>query len=313
MLITHNFLSIDNSGLNTGSCYLAKLLPDNQLPPLKTQFKTIVISDVHLGTSGSKAKELTNFLKQFSCEKLILNGDIIDGWQLKKYGSWKRKHTRFFKTVLKLMEDNDTKVIYLRGNHDDFLDQVMPLKVGNFSIQRDYILKSKDRKYYVTHGDIFDSITTKLKWIAKLGDIGYTFLLWFNKVYNQYRTRRGLPYYSLSQVIKQKVKSAVSYISDFESQLAELARIKECDGIICGHIHQPAIKSFGDILYLNSGDWVESLSALVQDEEGEWSLLYYGETCKEGAFEADSEADEDAPEEDFPEKMALLQVMQKVS
>lgn len=282
---------------------------------MKTHFKTIVISDVHLGTSGSKAKELTNFLKQFTCDKLILNGDIIDGWQLKKYGSWKRKHTRFFKTILKMMEDYDTKVIYLRGNHDDFLDQVLPLKVGNFSIQRDYILKSKDRKYYVTHGDIFDSITTKLKWVAKLGDIGYTFLLWVNKIYNHYRTKRGLPYYSLSQIIKQKVKSAVSYISDFEVQLAELAKIKECDGIICGHIHQPAIKYFGDILYLNSGDWVESLSALVQDEEGEWSLMYYNETHKELSGILSDEAEEDEmPEEMQPiTEITLLNVLQRVS
>jgi UDP-2,3-diacylglucosamine pyrophosphatase LpxH len=281
---------------------------------LKTHFKTIVISDVHLGTAGSKAKELTNFLKQFSCDKLILNGDIIDGWQLKKYGSWKRKHTRFFKTVLKMIEDHDTKVIYLRGNHDDFLDQVLPLKVGNFSIQRDYVLKWKDQKYYVTHGDVFDSITTKLKWVAKLGDLGYTFLLWFNKIYNQYRTRRGLPYYSLSQVIKQKVKSAVSYVSDFEVQLAELARIKECDGIICGHIHQPAIKSLGGIVYLNSGDWVESLSALVQDENGEWSLMYYHETVSAPAADANDElAEEDEMPEDLVAPVSLVRVLQKVS
>ncbi len=281
---------------------------------LKTHFKTIVISDVHLGTSGSKAKELANFLKQFSCDKLILNGDIIDGWQLKKYGSWKRKHTRFFKTVLKMMEAHNTKVIYLRGNHDDFLDQVLPLEVGNFSIQRDYVLKSKDRKYYVTHGDVFDSITTRLKWVAKLGDIGYTFLLWFNKIYNQYRTRRGLPYYSLSQVIKQKVKSAVSYVSDFEVQLAELARIKECDGIICGHIHQPAIKSLGGIVYLNSGDWVESLSALVQDEHGEWSLMYYHETVSTSAADAQDElAEEDEMPEDLAAPVSLTRVLQKVS
>jgi UDP-2,3-diacylglucosamine pyrophosphatase LpxH len=273
-----------------------------------------VISDVHLGTSGSKAKELANFLKQFSCDKLILNGDIIDGWQLKKYGSWKRKHTRFFKTVLKMMEAHNTKVIYLRGNHDDFLDQVLPLEVGNFSIQRDYVLKSKDRKYYVTHGDVFDSITTRLKWVAKLGDIGYTFLLWFNKIYNQYRTRRGLPYYSLSQVIKQKVKSAVSYVSDFEVQLAELARIKECDGIICGHIHQPAIKSLGGIVYLNSGDWVESLSALVQDEHGEWSLMYYHETVSTSAADAQDElAEEDEMPEDLAAPVSLTRVLQKVS
>ncbi len=281
---------------------------------MKTHFKTIVISDVHLGTSGSKAKELSNFLKQFSCDKLILNGDIIDGWQLKKYGSWKRKHTRFFKTVLKMIEDHDTKVIYLRGNHDDFLDQVLPLKVGNFSIQRDYVLKWKDQKYYVTHGDVFDSITTKLKWVAKLGDLGYTFLLWFNKIYNQYRTRRGLPYYSLSQVIKQKVKSAVSYVSDFEVQLAELAKIKECDGIICGHIHQPTIKSLGGIAYLNSGDWVESLSALVQDEHGEWSLMYYHETVSAPAADANDELpEEDEMPEDLVAPVSLMRVLQRVS
>jgi UDP-2,3-diacylglucosamine pyrophosphatase LpxH len=274
-----------------------------------------VISDVHLGTSGSKAKELTNFLKQHTCEQLILNGDIIDGWQLKKYGTWKKKHTRFFKRVLKMIEENDTKVIYLRGNHDDFLDQVLPMKVGNFSIQRDYVLKYKGKKYYVTHGDIFDSITTKLKWIAKLGDIGYTWLLWVNKFYNNYRTSRGLPYYSLSQVIKQKVKSAVSYISDYESQLAAVARIKNCDGIICGHIHQPAIKEFDDILYLNSGDWVESLSALVQDEDGEWSLIYYNET----QFSTDlgeDESDEINEEEeilDFTEQLNSLKLVKKVS
>ncbi len=281
---------------------------------MKTHFRTIVISDVHLGTSGSKAKELTHFLKQFSCNKLILNGDIIDGWQLKKYGSWKRKHTRFFKTVLKMIEDHDTKVIYLRGNHDDFLDQVLPLQVGNFTIQRDYVLKWKNQKYYVTHGDVFDSITTKLKWAAQLGDLGYTFLLWFNKVYNQYRTRRGLPYYSLSQVIKQKVKSAVSYVSDFEVQLAELASIKECNGIICGHIHQPAIKLLGGIVYLNSGDWVESLSALVQDEEGEWSLMYYNETASAPIIDANDEVlEEDEMPENLVSPITLMQVLHRVS
>jgi len=255
---------------------------------MKTHFKTIVISDVHLGTSGSRAKELCSFLKLHTCDKLILNGDIIDGWQLKKYGTWKRKHTRFFKLVMKMMEDNDTKVIYLRGNHDDFLDQVLPFKVGKFSIRRDYILNSGDKKYYVVHGDIFDSITTNLKWVAKLGDVGYTFLLYINKLYNNYRTRKGLPYYSLSAIVKAKVKSAVSYISDFETELAEVARAQGCDGIICGHIHQPAIKMIGDIEYMNSGDWVESLSALMQDENGEWSLVFYNETHK---HEDDEEED----------------------
>lgn len=244
----------------------------------KLHFRTIVISDIHLGTTGSKAKEVTNFLKQYKCRKLILNGDIIDGWQLKKYGAWKKKHTAFFKTVLKMMDDYDTKVIYLRGNHDDFLDQIMPLKLGKqFQIRKDYILKSGDKRFYITHGDVFDSITTHLKWLAYLGDIGYTFLLWINKLYNHYRNWQGLPYYSLSQVVKQRVKAAVSYISDFEEKLAELARSRNCDGIICGHIHQPTIRQMGDVVYMNSGDWVESLSALVEDYDGNWSLIYYNE------------------------------------
>lgn len=242
----------------------------------KRHFRTIVLSDIHLGTSGSKAKEATEFLKNYSCQKLILNGDIIDGWQLKQYGSWKKKHTAFFRTVMKQIIRHDTKVIYLRGNHDDFLDQIMPLKVGkNFSIRRDYVLQSGTKTFYVTHGDVFDSITSELKWLAYLGDLGYTFLLWINKLYNQYRAWRGLPYYSLSQQIKHRFKQAVNYISDFEVKLTELAKARGCDGIICGHIHQPAIHEYDGLLYMNSGDWVETMSALVEDHEGNWNLLYY--------------------------------------
>lgn len=245
----------------------------------ETLYKTIVISDLHLGSSGAKAKEVTNFLKENSCQRLIMNGDIIDGWQLKKYGSWQKKHTAFFRTILKAMEKYDTKVIYLRGNHDDFLDQIIPFYVGkNFQIRRDYILKSGDKQFYVTHGDIFDGITSNMKWLAHLGDIGYTFLLWLNKSYNKYRTFRGLPYYSLSQSIKQKVKMAVNYVSDFEVKLSELAQARNCQGIICGHIHQPAMRMIDSILYMNSGDWVETMSALVEDFDGNWSLVYYADT-----------------------------------
>jgi UDP-2,3-diacylglucosamine pyrophosphatase LpxH len=241
-----------------------------------TLFKTIVLSDLHLGTSGSKAKEVTDFLKHHSCQKLILNGDIIDGWQLRQHGVWKKKHTAFFKAVLTQIVQHNTKVVYLRGNHDDFLDQILPLQVGkNFSIQREYLLKSGKRTFYVTHGDVFDSITSQMKWLAYLGDLGYTFLLWVNKFYNQYRAWRGLAYYSLSQTVKARIKQAVNYISDFEEKLTELARARQADGIICGHIHQPAIRQINGLTYMNSGDWVESLSALVEDHAGEWSLLYY--------------------------------------
>lgn len=243
---------------------------------VRPNFRTIVLSDIHLGSAGSKAKEAADFLKTYSCQKLILNGDIIDGWQLKQYGIWKKKHTAFFKTILKQIVRYDTKVVYLRGNHDDFLDQVMPLRVGkNFSIRKDYVLKTGGKQFYVTHGDVFDSITSQMKWLAYMGDIGYTFLLWVNKLYNQYRAWRGLPYYSLSQQVKHRIKLAVNYISDFEIKLIELARARNCDGIICGHIHQPAIRQYDAITYMNSGDWVETMSALVEDHDGNWSLLYY--------------------------------------
>jgi UDP-2,3-diacylglucosamine pyrophosphatase LpxH len=242
----------------------------------KTSYKTIVISDLHLGSNGAKAKEVNEFLRANSCQQLILNGDIIDGWQLKKGGSWKKKHTGFFRAVLKMMDKFDTEVIYLRGNHDDFLDQILPIKIGKqFSIRQDYMLNTFGKKYFITHGDIFDSITSQMKWLAYLGDIGYTFLLWLNKWYNQYRTWSGKPYYSLSQTIKQKVKMAVNFISDFEEKLAELAIAKNADGIICGHIHKAEIKEIKGITYMNSGDWVESMTALVETHAGEWLLVAY--------------------------------------
>jgi UDP-2,3-diacylglucosamine pyrophosphatase LpxH len=244
-------------------------------------YKTIVISDVHLGAQESKAKELVRFLKRHSCDKLILNGDIIDGWQLRRSGKWKKKHTRFFRVVLKMIEKYNTEVIYVRGNHDDFLDNVLPFAIGKLSIVKEHIHESQGKKFWVVHGDIFDSITTNMKWLAKLGDVGYTLLLWINKIYNNYRVKRGLPYYSLSKEIKAKVKSAVSYISDYEKQLVDLARKRHYQGVICGHIHTPAIEHYDDILYLNSGDWVESLTALVEDEEGNWKIIHYTDFVKE--------------------------------
>ena len=244
-------------------------------------YKTIVLSDIHLGTEGSKAREATKFLKENSCDTLILNGDIIDGWQLRKYGKWKKKHTAFFRAVLKKIEKENTKVYYLRGNHDDFLDQLLPFLVSDvFSIQKDMILDSGNKKFYITHGDLFDLVTKKAKWLAYLGDVGYTFLLYLNKKYNNYRAKKGLPYYSLSKNIKQSIKTAVNFISDFEEQLAEVAKSKNCDGIICGHIHQPAMRNIDGIEYMNSGDWVENLSALVETHDHTWNLVYYYTTKK---------------------------------
>ncbi|MFN0048846.1 MAG: UDP-2,3-diacylglucosamine diphosphatase [Cytophagales bacterium] len=260
----------------------------------QNHYRTIVLSDIHLGTKGSKAKEVSRFLKMNTSDTLILNGDIIDGWQLKKSGEWKRKHTKFMQRVLKMISEYDTKVIYLRGNHDDFLEQFLPMRIGNLHIVLDWIYEGANgKKYLVTHGDIFDSVTSQMAWLAKLGDIGYTFLLWLNRIYNEYRASRGLPYYSLSAAIKAKVKQAVSYISDYEEKLVEFAKAKNCTGIICGHIHQPAIKMYGEIEYLNSGDWVESLSALVEDFNGEWSLVYYTDSKKGSMHEIINDTDDD--------------------
>jgi UDP-2,3-diacylglucosamine pyrophosphatase LpxH len=261
------------------------------------QYKTVIISDVHLGSEGSKAKEVTLFLKSVTCETLIMNGDIIDGWQLKKGGSWKKKHTAFFRTILKMIENQHTKVVYLRGNHDDFLDQIIPFSLGkSFTIQRDIILKSGKKNFLITHGDIFDSVTSNMKWLAYLGDVGYTILLTFNKLYNQYRSWRGMEYYSFSQRIKQRVKEAVNYVSDFEEKLVALAKANHCDGIICGHIHKPDIRKINDITYMNSGDWVESLTALVEDHKGNWELLYF---MNENHFDLDEEDLEEIDDEAF--------------
>jgi UDP-2,3-diacylglucosamine pyrophosphatase LpxH len=247
-------------------------------PTKKNHYRTIVLSDIHLGTTSAKAEEVVLFLKSCTCDTLILNGDIIDGWQLKSFGKWEITHTRFFRKVLKMAIKDNTNIYYLRGNHDDFLDKILPLAIDRIKIRRELIYEGLNGKmYFIIHGDVFDAITTRFKWISKLGDIGYTFLLWLNKQYNKYRTKKGLPYYSLSQVIKNKVKSAVSYISDFEEMLANLAQTKGFDGVICGHIHHASIKEIHSIDYMNSGDWVESLTALVELPSGEWKIIYYND------------------------------------
>jgi UDP-2,3-diacylglucosamine pyrophosphatase LpxH len=243
----------------------------------KIHYKTIVISDVHLGTRSSKAKELLKFLKKFSCDKLILNGDIIDGWRLQKSGKWDKNHTNIFKYLIKIVENQKTQIIYLRGNHDDFLEKILPFAFDRLSIVREHYHISQKKKYLVIHGDIFDHITSNIRWMAKLGDLGYTILLWINKIYNNRRLKQGKSYYSISKIIKHKVKQAVSYISGFEGKLTRLAVSRGCDGVICGHIHHPEIIENVNFTYMNSGDWVESLSALVETAEGKWKIIFYND------------------------------------
>jgi UDP-2,3-diacylglucosamine pyrophosphatase LpxH len=237
--------------------------------------RTVILSDVHLGTVESKAAEVNHFLRHTRCEKLILNGDIIDGWQLTRSGHWTKAHTRFIRIVLKKLEKRDTEVIYLRGNHDDILASFLPLDFENLRIVEDYIHESPRGRYLVLHGDVFDTITKNFVWLAHVGDWGYQFLLKVNRAYNVWRAWRGKEYWSLSKAIKGRVKQAVSYVGDFESHITELARARGCRGVMCVHIHTAADKMMGDIHYLNSGDWVESLTAVVEHFDGRFELIQF--------------------------------------
>ncbi|MBL9215746.1 MAG: UDP-2,3-diacylglucosamine diphosphatase [Opitutaceae bacterium] len=264
--------------------------------------RTVILSDIHLGTPHSKVEEVTHFLRHVRCERLLLNGDIIDGWRLRRGGSWTRAHTRFARRVLKLVQKRDTEVVYLRGNHDDFLARLLPLQFERLTLAEDYVLETARGRYLVLHGDVFDGVVKNLVLLAHLGDAGYALLLRLNRIYNQWRALRGQEYFSLSQAIKARVKQAVSFVGKFEEQVAALARDRGCAGVICGHIHTPADKMIGDIHYLNSGDWVESLTAIVEHLDGRFELVRY---CDFAAAhpaapaaargEAEAEVDEPSP------------------
>lgn len=251
----------------------------------RKSYRTVVVSDIHLGTRYSKVSQVSDFLASIDCERLVLNGDTIDGWQLRKndYQYWGTEQARFFRIIMKMVENHSTQVYFLRGNHDDFLDKIIPMHMGPLAIQRDLELESDGKRYFVTHGDVFDSITSNMKWLAKLGDVVYNMLLFVNVLYNRVQSLMGKPYYSFSQAIKNKVKKAVSNASDFEQMLTDMARKKGYDGIICGHIHRPEDRMIGGIHYLNSGDWVETLSALVEDFDGKWKIVYYKDVFPEQA------------------------------
>lgn len=246
--------------------------------------RSVFISDVHLGMTDSKAREAADFLQHVDCDNLILNGDIIDGWALKRGGRWRKRHSRFIRTVLKKTEKNGTRVIYLRGNHDDILERLLPLQLGSVEIAKEYIHEGVDgKRYLVVHGDGFDSVSTKHRWLAVLGAIGYDGLLVINRWYNRWRSWIGKEYFSLSKFAKSKVKSAVSFVDRFQDQLQSYARKRGCDGIICGHIHSPEDKTFGDIRYLNSGDWVESLTAIVEHHDGRFEIISYDQFLRQMA------------------------------
>ncbi|MBK1832752.1 glycosyltransferase [Roseibacillus ishigakijimensis] len=282
--------------------------------PSTLEYRTIFLSDIHLGTQDSKVKEVIDFLKHSKYEKLVLNGDIIDGWALKRGGTWKKSHSKFVRHIFKVME-NDIEVIYLRGNHDDILDRFLPMAFGPMKIVKEHIHESlQGKKYLVVHGDGFDTVSTDHKWIAGLGAIAYDQLMKVNRLYNSYRLWRGKDYFSMSKMVKSKVKSAVSFVDRYQEQLQMLARRRNCDGIICGHIHTPADEQIDDIHYLNSGDWVESLSCVVEHLDGSFEVIYYEDYLQKIHDDAAAKAEEEvargllelpetAPEADSPAPM----------
>jgi UDP-2,3-diacylglucosamine pyrophosphatase LpxH len=259
----------------------------------KRKVDIAVISDVHLGTYGCQAKELVKYLKSIDPDILILNGDIIDIWQFRKR-YFPKAHLKVLKQIMNIVS-RGRKVYYLTGNHDEMLRKFTDFNMGGFHLADKLVLKIGDKKAWFFHGDIFDVSIQNAKWIAKLGGWGYDLLILINSIVNWVLIRMGKEKYSLSKKIKNSVKKAVKYISDFEDTAAELAIDKGYDYVVCGHIHQPQVrrvlKDGGHCIYLNSGDWVENLTAL-ENHGGEWVLYQYADHHYHSDDENEDERDE---------------------
>jgi UDP-2,3-diacylglucosamine pyrophosphatase LpxH len=246
-------------------------------PRQRMQFRTIWISDIHLGTPGCNADLLMDFLKSIECETLYLVGDIIDAWRLRKGWYWPPRHNDVVRRILK-MAKHGTHVVYVPGNHDEVLRDYTGLAFGDVTVVSEAIHETADgRRLLVLHGDQFDSIVLYAKWLAFLGDSAYELLLKSNRIVNFVRRRFGLPYWSLAAHMKKRVKNAVSFISKFEEVVAHAAAERQVEGVVCGHIHSAEIRQFGDITYYNDGDWVESCTALAEDFDGTISIIDWAE------------------------------------
>jgi len=237
------------------------------------RYKSIAISDVHLGTKGSKADLLLSFLRDAECDNLFLVGDIFDGWRLKRNWYWAEDHSTVVQKILR-MGRKGTKIYYIPGNHDEFMRQFLEHSFGNIELHNEMVYTAVNGKQYIIiHGDKFDIVTMNMKWIAHTGDWAYTLLLNINTAIHWFRSYFRLPYWSLSKWAKHKVKEAVNFIGSYERSLINYARIKQVDGVICGHIHSSNISVIDGIEYMNSGDWVESCTALVEHLDGTWEIV----------------------------------------
>ena len=262
-------------------------LPDPKGFRPKRKYRTVWISDVHLGTRGCNAALLVDFLRSIECQTLYLVGDIVDGWRLRKGWYWPDAHNEVVRRLLK-MAHRGTRVVFVAGNHDEMLRDYAGLTFGGVELVLEAVHETADsRRLLVTHGDSFDGVVLYAKWLAFLGDKAYGLLLRANILFNAVRRRLKMPYWSLSAHLKRKVKNAVQYVCSFEEAVAREALERGFDGIVCGHIHCAEIRAIGDITYYNDGDWVESCTALAEEADGAMHIVDWAqEVAAEAAANA---------------------------
>ncbi|MXO70555.1 UDP-2,3-diacylglucosamine diphosphatase [Alteraurantiacibacter buctensis] len=241
----------------------------------RRRYRTIWISDVHLGTRGCNARLLIDFLDHTDSETMYLVGDIIDGWRLKKKFYWPSAHNDIVWRIMKRAR-RGTRVVYIPGNHDEMFRQFTGLSFGGVEIRRAAFHDTADgRRLMVLHGDEFDTVMLAHRWLAFVGDAAYHALMALNLWVNAVRRRLDLPYWSLSKMAKHKVKNAVEFISQYEEVVARAAAERGIDGVVCGHIHTAEHRMFGDVEYWNDGDWVEGCTALVEHFDGRMEILHW--------------------------------------
>lgn len=235
--------------------------------------RTVWISDLHLGTPGCQAHALLDFLRDVECRTLYLVGDVIDGWQLRRSWYWPQAHNDVVQKILRKARKG-TRVVFVPGNHDEFARRYVTHSFGGVEVVDDCVHVTADgRRLWVTHGDLFDGVVQCARWLAVTGDLAYEFTLKLNRWFNRARARLGLPYWSLSRYLKGRVKRAVSYVGDFERAVAHEAKKRGVDGVVCGHIHHAEMRHVDGVLYCNDGDWVESLTALVEHHDGRLAIV----------------------------------------
>ena len=236
-------------------------------------YRTVFISDLHLGTRGCQAELLLDFIRHIECDTLYLVGDIIDGWKLKSGWFWPQSHNDVVQKILR-MARKGTRVIYVPGNHDDRARDFCGVHFGGVVVARDAIHETADgRRFLVVHGDEFDGVVQHARWLAFLGDWSYRTILTLNTAYNLVRRKLGFGYWSLSAFLKVRVKNALQFVENFEQAVATEARRRGVDGVICGHVHKAEMREIDGVLYINDGDWVESCTALVEHADGRFELV----------------------------------------